>query len=510
VRDEGKGRIWLEGAGVGILLTLGFTWNQLSSYHLDLYHRLLPITTVLRAFAIYVMLACLFGVGLLWLLDKLDRRGKTLLWALFGAALIARTVSGLMIADVVRDQHVTVTRVFLLCLAIALLIWLLARPVYTIAVRMLRFLLLLVGFCIFWVLPMMIYMGLVHQPSDVASFVKPIPDQPKPHRRLVWLLFDELSYDQLFDHRQPGLALPNFDRLRTQSVNFSNVQPAGYFTELVVPSVFLGKPLAEVRSTLQGQLLVHGSGESTWEKFNPDATIFADAKHKGFTTGIVGGWNPYCRLLPQQLDFCWQQLFLFRNHFASRFSTIGNVLVPVRASIARFKHQQFKTEPTDTERLDELIGMTEALVKNEDIDFAFAHLPIPHQPNLYSRSRNRKQPGGSYLDNLVFADQTLALFLQALNETHSASMATLVISSDHSWRVPMWRGEKGWTAEDEKASQGRFDTRPVLLIHFSGQTNAVDEGGAFPLVNMHDILEKILTGEIVSPAQLNAWVQAKS
>ena len=52
------------------------------------------------------------------------------------------------------------------------------------------------------------------------SYGKPLPAATTPHQRVVWLLFDEMSYDQVFVHRFPGLELPNLDKLRGESVDF--------------------------------------------------------------------------------------------------------------------------------------------------------------------------------------------------------------------------------------------------------------------------------------------------
>ncbi len=59
--------------------------------------------------------------------------------------------------------------------------------------------------------------------------------------RIIWIMFDELSYDQTFDHPQPGIILPALDRLRAESFDFSNVKPAGYYTEQIIPSAVSGR-----------------------------------------------------------------------------------------------------------------------------------------------------------------------------------------------------------------------------------------------------------------------------
>ena len=76
----------------------------------------------------------------------------------------------------------------------------------------------------------------------------------------MWLLFDELSFDQTFEHRFPGLALPAFDSLKSKSVVFSNVKPAGYYTDRVIPSYLLGVQVNNIRSSLDGDPTINVGG----------------------------------------------------------------------------------------------------------------------------------------------------------------------------------------------------------------------------------------------------------
>ena len=52
-----------------------------------------------------------------------------------------------------------------------------------------------------------------------------------------------------------------------------------------------------------------------------------------------------------------------------------------------------------------------------------------------------------------------------------------------------------WTKEDETASQGRFDPRPVLMIHFPGQQTEQDVTAPFDEIRIHEIIESLLRGQ---------------
>jgi len=501
-------RTLLEGAGAGILLTLGLSWNQLSSYHLDLYHRQLPVNSVLRAIAIDIVIVSLVSAFLIWILRRVDAERRTLLWALFTAALAARAAGGLIAAEVVTRQGITALRVFLVVFAVAGLLWLWKRSWYTRGMRLFEDLLLFLGFSILWIVPQLVFLGFQHQPHDRLAFSTPVPHQAGPHRRVVWLLFDEMSYDQLFEHRQNGLAMPNFDRLRERSITFSHVTPDGYFTEEVLPSLLLGEPVTQIRSSTAGELYVRASSRAPWQPFDPDATLFADAQRMHLTTGLVGSYNPYCRLLPQQLNDCWTQLLLFGDHLSGQKSTWANVVAPAYATIARAFHWPVEHTPTDADKFNALTDAAQALLKDEDVDFVFIHLPVPHPPGIYNRKTAQLTAGGSYIDNLALADRTLGALEETLSTTSSASQTVLIVSSDHSWRVPMWRNAFGWTAEDERASGGKFDPRPALIVRLPGETEAQTIAQPFPALKEHDLVENLLKG-MQTGRELETWVAAQ-
>jgi hypothetical protein len=96
--------------------------------------------------------------------------------------------------------------------------------------------------------------------------------------------------------------------------------------------------------------------------------------------------------------------------------------------------------------------------------------------------------------------------LQEINATPSASRTTVIVSSDHSWRIPLWRPAPDWSAEEERASGGRFDDRPVLLIHFPGQNSGNDVNTPLSELLEHDIIADMLRGKINNSEDLAAFL----
>ena len=70
----------------------------------------------------------------------------------------------------------------------------------------------------------------------------------------------------------------------------------------------------------------------------------------------------------------------------------------------------------------------------------------------------------------------------------------------------MWRDNQVLTPEGMRATGGKFDPRPVLMIRFPNQSDSEVRSEAFPLLGIHGILEAMLKGEIRSQADLDHWL----
>jgi hypothetical protein len=513
------GRCWLEGAGAAILLSPGLLWSELSRTHIDLYHRLLPLTTVQRALAIDLIVLSLGAMVVIRLLDRTaspsrgaHRGGRlvVLVWALWFGLLAARAVAGAMVAQVLSWQQITTGRVFLLTVVVGGLVWLVSARGWEQMVKVVRFATLLLGFCIFWMIPVLLSGSLVHQPWDQPSFRKTVQSGDSQHPRIVWLLFDEMSYEQVFAHRWPDLELPNLDRLRAESVTFSDIRPDGYFTEDVIPSLLLGQPIEQVRGTPAGWMIYQSRHKGPWLRFDGNQTLFADAEREGWTTGAIGSYNPYCRLLKDQLDFCWMDLPALPDHFSRTQSTLGNVLAPLAANGSRMFSGHERVESSSS--LDSIgaVQAGDAQIGDAQIDLCFVHLPLPHPPGAYDRRTGKIGPTGSYIDNLALSDGILGQMLADIAASPAAGRTTVVLSSDHSWRTFLWRHAFGWTREDELAFalQGsHFEPRPMLMVRFPGETSAAEINRPVPLLAMHDLIEKLMAGQIGNPQQLESWAE---
>ena len=336
-------------------------------------------------------------------------------------------------------------------------------------------------------------------PTLAADATLADPQPPAVRPRVVWILMDELSYNQVFGERAPGLDLPNFDAMRQVSTVFTNVAPVTELTETAVPSLLEGQPFIRVSDTSDNHVLLAAQGKP-FSTFEASETAFAEAKQLGMTTGVVGWYNPYCSMLAPYLDRCyWTFQALQPGSFLVGDGFWRNVEDAwERYAIVFYPRLQERLIDSQVKVYEDLTGRAADALKNDQLDFVFLHLPLPHPPGFYDRKKAQFDTSGraSYLDNLALADETLGGFLTILRASPRWPATSIVICGDHSWRTFLWIHSGHWTAEDAAASHGgRFDPRPMLMVHQALQTAPTTVDRPISLIKVHDIVESLIRDE---------------
>lgn len=337
-----------------------------------------------------------------------------------------------------------------------------------------------------------------------AAWNQPATNQPaRNHPLLVWIIFDELSYDQVFEHRARDLNLPNFDALRDQSTLFTDTQPVGYFTVKIIPSLLTGKAVDRIRYNFHNRLWVHHN--SGWQPIDGSQTLFGDAEKAGWRTAAVGWYNPYCAIYGDAIQNCyWTNHDMFDGLMAPGAPLLTNIYTPLQQVVRELKSPSradrdlctFDVRHRYQTHLD-LQQHTFQLLHTDQADFIFFHFPVPHSPNIWSRIHDdyTQYCDSSYLDNLALADHVLGQVVQTLKSSPRWDQTTLIVQGDHSWRVDAWNWLPAWTEEDDAAAHGTFDPRPALIVHQAGQSQPRIVSTAWPILQIHDVVGQILQGK---------------
>lgn len=344
-------------------------------------------------------------------------------------------------------------------------------------------------------------------PQQHAAAWSTTAQPPRNHARIVWIVFDELSFDQLFEHRAPGLNLPGFDALRAESTVFTGVQPIGDKTVKVIPSLLTGSAVGSYRFSFGNRLSVRAWGAHGYHPLEGSGTVFADAQYAGWRTAATGWYNPYCTLFAGAIDDCyWNDLDKLDGPMDQTATLQQNIAAPLRqAALEVFAparaarslcdddvRQRYKTHI-------DLAAHAHQMLQQDQADFIFLHLPVPHSPSIWSRAAGTytQQCGGSYLDGLALADRELGDMLRILERSPRWSQTTVIVEGDHSWRSYLWQWQPAWTAEDARASSRGFDARPAVLIHQASQTQPQTIAAPWSLLNVHNVIEQVLHGQPV-------------
>jgi hypothetical protein len=345
-------------------------------------------------------------------------------------------------------------------------------------------------------------------PNHIDAAWETTPQPPRQHPLLVWIIFDELSYDQVFEHRARDLNLPNFDVLRSQSTLFTNAQPAGYHTVKVIPSLLTGKPVDGIRYNFHNRLWVHDEATQKWGPIDGSQTVFADADKAGWRTAAVGWYNPYCGIYADAIQQCfWTNHDMMDGLMTQGAPLATNIYTPLQQVVREIKsparadhdlctfdvRHRYQTETDLQQHAFDLLHTDQA-------DFVFLHFAIPHSPNIWSRIQDNytQYCDSSYLDNLALTDRVLGRIVGMLKASPRWGATTLIVEGDHGWRIDAWNWLPAWTQEDDAASRGVFDPRPAMIIHQPGQTQPQTIAKPWPIVQVHGVVEQVLHSQPVT------------
>jgi len=357
---------------------------------------------------------------------------------------------------------------------------------------------LLAGFVVFaMVMTWQLGRAMLWRPGP-QSFTSPIAAVPPDRPRLVWILFDELAYKPTFEARDPSLALPNFDRLRRQSTLYTDVTPIAYRTTRAVPSLLLGRAVTDVTYTNENRYLIQTEDDPHWRPFDANASLFGMAKQHGLSTSIVGWYIAYCPVFVGIATDCYWANDDAQDRGPTLISEsyAENVWFPLRL-IPEQLIWPSRAWADDAEwnsighiaSVEDVQRHALSTLTRSQADIIYLHLPAPHPPAFWNRRTGTFAAGGSYLDSLAYSDQFLGQILDLLERQPRWKATTLIVQGDHSWRTHMWRPLPGWSAEDERISNGgQWDSRPVLMTHVPGQVSAATVSAPTSVMHVHDMV----------------------
>lgn len=327
------------------------------------------------------------------------------------------------------------------------------------------------------------------------------PAQPTGHPQVVVLLFDEFDAGLAFGNRPESVAMPEFDRLRRESVDATHAFPPGGCTIHSIPAYLTGQWIAGAEPDHSRDLLYTVVGETVRRRLSQSATFLSTLKAAGVSCAVLTGVLPYRQMIPGQADYISERLnwrhpphpvpALMRQwrSLALSLPFAGRLRLTERLSM-----EADRQDYIDGHRI--LMDEAVRVLTKGDFRMVWAHLCPPHEPFVYDRHRDdyTTARGSSYLDNLELADRMLGEIRRPLEESGRWHSTALVVISDHWWR------------ERHVHFPGKPDHRVPFLVKLPGATQGVRYETPFNTLLLHDLLPDLVAGSIKRPSDLIRWL----
>jgi Type I phosphodiesterase / nucleotide pyrophosphatase len=348
-------------------------------------------------------------------------------------------------------------------------------------------------------------------------------------RRILWVVFDEMDFRLSFVKRPPTLELPEFDRLRNESIFASSAYPPAGDTVLSLPALISGRLISWSHRTGPNELMLTFGDNNQKSAWSAQPNVFSQARARGYNTALAGWYHPYCRIIGTTLTKCaWETaniLFLPEKKIASLIShpdaTIGtsmlrlgeSVLLPDSIRVFLFGDDGRSWRTDDLSSYLNIQRRAVAMATDPDLHLILVHYPIPHPPAIYDRSKHdfSLNSNSGYLDNLALADRALAELRHEMENAGLWESTSVLISSDHGLRARrVWRDHQVWdpsfTKEDPAVLNTLEDERVPFILKLAGERNGLNYEPPFNTVLSANMLLALLFGEISHKEDVVKWL----
>jgi arylsulfatase A-like enzyme len=336
--------------------------------------------------------------------------------------------------------------------------------------------------------------------KPIASPVKDGQSFP----RVVWIVFDMLDQHTAFVDRPAGVELPEFDRLRNESLTAVNAYPPSVATLFSLPSLITGKLVARVEIKNDSELMLEFANARDTVRWSTEPNVFSRARDAGFKTALVGWYHPYCRVIGKTLDECrWEPIVGESNPRLSEL-TLGSAMwvwirdslysVPFVFRAMERSHERAKLANA-IKRYESLMNESLLMVSRQDMNLVMLHLPVPHDPNIYDAAGKKfaRERETSYSDNLELADKALGELRSTMEKAGIWDQVTILVSSDHWWR-------------ESPLVKGHHDHRIPFILKLAGQHATRSYDQAFNTVVTSDLILGVLRGDVATVTQLTDFL----
>lgn len=382
---------------------------------------------------------------------------------------------------------------------------------------------------------LMIDFGVNHLSAEPAASFAPKPPLPLlppragPPRRVVWIVFDELDQRLVFDLRRPEAAIPELDRLRSESLAATHAIQTAPHTTIALPSLLSGVIYSEVKVESVDGLRVYTPDSRKGMEWRDAPNIFKKAREMGVNAALVGWHHPYCRVFGDALVRCLDVPSEFTTAALSEadatalglWGTVGSLFERQIQAIDEIvqdnatptqRSRDVRTQQRQQLQYFQIRDRAYADIADKQLDFVFVHVPVPHPFPLYNRRRGdfTLTPGLDYADNVALVDRTVGEIRKILVQSGLWDSTSLVITSDHGLRPNLWAGRLGWTPELDRLTGGKQSELVPVIVKLAGQERGATYDRQFSNVVCGDLSLAIVSGQLHSVEDVTAWLNQRA
>src|SRR5579884_1317631 len=345
--------------------------------------------------------------------------------------------------------------------------------------------------------------------------------------RVIWIVFDELDGHLPFDQRPSDLALPEIDRLQSASLVADHATQTSLWTAIALPSMLSGHIYSNAQAIDARTLRVWPEGSQNYVDWRNQPTVFSRAREMGVNAAVVGWHHPYCRILGDELAYCFalpslhSTAALVQERQAAEagvLATIPRLFWRQVYNVADMVHggaepeserlRDAEIQRSQQEQYFQIRDQAYRAAVDRRIGLLFLHFPTPHPYPIYNRRAGNFDLRGArdYFDNLALVDRTIGELRRALEQAGLWNQTALLITGDHGLRPANWTGHLGWTAQLDRLTGGRNPVNVAFLLKMGANEKPVLTHKEFSNVVSGDLSLAILRGEVKNLPEAVQWL----
>ena len=333
-----------------------------------------------------------------------------------------------------------------------------------------------------------------HESSQKLVINKALKKGP----RVVWIIFDELDRNLLYENRPEKFYTSDLDAFWLTSISIQKAQTPSNLTLISIPSLLTATTLVESNPQSSSELAVVPQGSSTPTTLSSLPNVFGRAKEAGFATTAIGWYHPYCRLFQKNLDSCsWQPVFQ---------TVTGQIRADEKKLLRTMADQLATIYPFNRRRLAihayrNILEDSKKVLKSSS-GLIFLHFPIPHPPAIYNRNSEKLTTltlsnVDGYVDNVALVDRAFGQLKLTLIDAGLWDETAVILTSDHPWR-------------DAAVFSGKQSLYVPFLLKMPHQKTRLNLDVLFQTIKTADLVLAILKGEVKTEVEAAQWIESNS